>query len=58
MRSTAEGDRRANIYRSGRKLRTRKIDPLLPFNIDHMNERGAQESGLRLKASVRTRPKS
>ena len=31
LRSKAERERRTNTDRSGRKMRTRKIDPFLPF---------------------------
>jgi hypothetical protein len=40
LRSKAESDRRANTDRSGRKLRTRKIGPLLPVKIGPMNGQG------------------
>jgi hypothetical protein len=36
--------------RSGSHLRTRKIDPELPFKIGLVNEREARESGLWPKA--------
>jgi hypothetical protein len=44
----AESDRRANTDRSGRKLRTRKIDPLLSFLVSPGTE------GVRKRSDVRS----
>ena len=43
---------RANSCRPPRASRTGSLDPLLPFKIGPVNGRKAQESGLRLQASV------